>query len=665
MAPLLLLLACTGDPAGESADSPTDSTDSAAPTTRTLEVLVTLDGAPSPDTSVLQGGNPARWVTDADGHATILVDFTIHGDYVMASHPEARILGDRVDPDTPEPFVIALTRYDTSDNPDYVFQDPGEGEWLNTNTSHCLHCHRSIHADWWESPHRSSASNPSVQDLYQGTAAAWSTAGICATAGGVWGPGIEPGTGAATDRCFVGDGVLPLLDGTGACADCHAPGIDGALGGRDLLEATGFAYDYGVHCDVCHRVSGIDPAGEPGVAGRLQMMRPSEVATSVGMGSWQPLTFGPWDDVPNGRMGSVHRDEFHTAEFCSGCHESAQPVLVAGESADLARWPDGRLPIHTTYGEWQDSPMNPASPCQNCHMPPDAEAPNGADIEPTEDDPESLVVASGWVRPPGSVRHHGWYGPRQPESRMLELAASIDVASRVEGGALVAEVTVRNVAMGHALPTGEPLRALLLTVGATCDGVALAPVGGQVIPDHGGYEDRKDAGEDWSAWPGAAVGDVIRVIVRPGGWEDYVGWGPFGDGTFDAAAKGMPVETWAGEATITGVSGDAVTLSAALPAGDVAYRVRGAGRAGAPGWAFARVLVGADGTRMVPHFAAVDVVSDNRLLPGLASTSTHRFAATCAAPEVHAALIHRNYPYSLASERGWAIADQVMTETTR
>ena len=38
----------------------------------------------------------------------------------------------------------------------------------------------------------------------------------------------------------------------GGCADCHAPAINGRLGGRDLLEATDFSYDYGVHCDFCH-----------------------------------------------------------------------------------------------------------------------------------------------------------------------------------------------------------------------------------------------------------------------------------------------------------------------------------------------------------------------------------------------------------------------------
>ena len=161
------------------------------------------------------------------------------------------------------------------------------------------------------------------------------------------------------------------------------------------------------------------------------------------------------------------------------------------------------------------------------------------------------------------------------------------------------------------------------------------------------------------------MGDVIRVVARPGGSYDYVGYGPFGDGTFDAAAKGMPVESHVGEVSVTAVDGDTVTLSGPLPAGDIAYRVRGSALAGAPGFGFARVMVGADGARMVPHFAAVDVASDNRLLPFTEWPTTHEFAATCTDPVVRVALVHRPYPLDLARERGWAPRDLVFSDVTK
>jgi len=258
---------------------------------------------------------------------------------------------------------------------------------------------------------------------------------------------------------------------------------------------------------------------------------------------------------------------------------------------------------------------------------------------------------------------------------MLGLAAAIDIEKTVDAGVLTASVTVKNVGPGHAIPTGEPLRSLLLLVRADCQGAPLTALGGDAVPDFGGAADRQDAGGDWLAWPGAEVGDVIRVIGRTGSYHDYTGHGPFGDGRFDAAAKGMPVEEVVGQATVIEVIGDRVTLDTALPAGDLAYRaaagswpVDGAaatGWAGSPGFAFARVLADASGARMVPHFAATDVVSDNRLLPQQSWTSRHRFATACEQPVVDAVLVHRAYPLELARERGWMLTDSVMIEVTR
>lgn len=666
---LPLLLACAGAPAPDTPaprDTPTDTArDSAGDTAPTapfeVEVTVTLDGAPVEGAIVMQGGARASWRTDAAGYAVVTVDPSVQGDrYVIAAHTQARAVGEEVE--GPGPLALALTRYDPVDNPFYTFADPGPEDHTETTTAQCNHCHVTLHHTWWDSPHRTSASNPALHDLYQGTAAAFESAARCTAAGGTWGPAVEPGTGATVDRCFVGAGVRADTSGNGACADCHAPGIDGELGGRDLLEATGIPYEAGVHCDVCHRIADVDLAAPPGVGGRLRLHRPSEETTSAGLGLWLPLTFGPRPDVLNPRMGAVYNPLFHEAKLCAGCHEQAQEGLV-GE-VDVARWPEGTIPVHSTYTEWEAGPMNPSAPCQSCHMPPLPEVGNGADYGNllTEGEPG---VAAGWLRAPGEVRSHAFYGPRQPESRMLELAARVDVTSEVAEGVLTAAVTVQNVGPGHAIPTGEPLRSLILLVEARCDGEALDPVGGDVVPDHGGALDARAAGEDWTRWPGAAVGDTIRVVRRTGAWHDYAGHGPFGDGTFSPAEKGLPVEESVGVAAVTAVDGDVVTLDRTLPDGDIAYRAAGQAYAGAPGFAFARVLVGADGARMVPHFAAVDVVSDNRLLPTESWTSTHRFAATCEAPEVHATLLHRDSPFALATERGWTITDRVMDQVTR
>lgn len=676
---LLLLTACPA-PAPPQEEPSEPINDTAAPADE-VTLWVTLDGEPAAGVTVAQGGVATRWVTGSDGSVVVQPDHGVEGGEVqlIASHPEART--GHVQVGRGKSARIALVRFDPSDNPDYVLRDPGQPDDPGT-TDQCSHCHLTTVGQWYESPHRTSASNPAVQDLYAGVASTLSEAG-CAEAGGRWWTGLTPGTRAPAPRCYVGDGALPALnpcgvdapcDGVatayGGCADCHAPGIDGALGGRDLLDATGHAYTSGVHCEVCHHVAEVRLNEPPGVGGRLHVVRPSEPATGGIDKDWATLLFGPFDDVATKIMGAVPRAHFEDSTLCAGCHELEQPPMIG--AADRGRWPSGALPIQSTYAEWLAGPMNPAAPCQSCHMPPDPDVGNAADLDVYVFLPPGLVP--GWRRPPGAVREHAWYGPRQRESRMLELAASLRVDVAQDGGALTVDVTVQNTGPGHALPTGEPLRSMVLLVEASCDGVGLAVTGGDAVPDFGGALAVRGAGEDWSRWPGARPGQVIRVVRRPGGHRDYAGFGPFGDGTFDAAAKGMPIEEVVGSAQILAVDGDVIELDQPLPPGDLAILGEGGpvwdgapmtARAGAPGFAFARVLVGADGRRMVPHFLAVDVASDNRLLPQQAFTTRHTFASACEAPTVHAVLVHRAWPAALAAERGWEATESVMAEVWR
>lgn len=623
-----------------------------------VEVLVTLDDMPAADTLVLQGGTEVHQRTNASGVAFVTIDRAVAGDvWILASHPMARIWGHEIPDDNDGPIVIALEQFDPSDNERYIYQDPGEPD-RRPNTAQCGHCHQTTNDSWFDSPHRTSASNPRLQDLYAGVAAAFADEGACAAAGGLW--------SRFNSRCELGDGVLDRLGGGfGACADCHAPGIDGRAGGRDLRDATGVALDYGVHCDVCHHVESVDLTAAAGVAGRLKIARPLEEGPfSLGGGGFLPVTFGPDHDVPNPKMGMVQRDHFRDSIICAGCHQLDQAALVPNQALDPTRWPQGTIPVHSTYQEWRQGPLATSAPCQSCHMPPDPLVANAGDFQRFPF--ASLGIQGGFLRPAGAVRQHSWIGPRAEGSGILELAAALFVAKRVQAGLLTAEVTVRNVGCGHALPTGEPMRSLVLTVEARCGTDLQPPVGGDAVPDFGGYLASADAGADWSRWPSAQVGDGVRVVRRAGGHHDYAGFGPFSDGTFDAAAKGMPVERYAGTSSVTAVHADGtVDFDQPLPAGDRAYLVKGAALAGAPGFAFARVLSGASGERMVPHYLAVDVASDNRLLPQQRWTSTHEFAVSCADPTVRAVLRHRQVPFGVAMTRGWDLGDRVMTEVSR
>jgi hypothetical protein len=637
-----------------------------------IEVEVYLDGVLSPDTMVVQGGNTARWTTGADGRVTVEADLTVGGDiFVMASHPEARIRGGHVFADTLAPIIIELTRFDTSDNEDYVFKDPGEPGKSDV-IEKCAHCHVTINEGWFDSSHKTSASNPMLQDLYLGRGHGWTSQQSCEAQGGSWTEGVAPGTQDMAMHCQLGVGVKDY-GSNGACADCHAPGIDGAVGGRDLSEASGYSYDYGIHCDVCHHVESVNLDLEAGVAGRLNILRPSEIPPFEGVGEFLPLTFCPDPENPNLYMGCSQRDHFRESRFCAGCHELAQEVLDPQAVIDASRWPSGRLAVHTTYSEWEDSAMNPYVSCQSCHMPTaDPSVINAADLQHFGE--VNTGIAGGWPRPYGSVRQHTWSGPRSPETVKLGNPLTVSFTNEeVVDGVMSVDVSVENVGAGHAIPTGEPLRSTILLVSASCETEELKAIGGDVVPDFGGYLTRKTSDEDWSQWPQAQAGQVVRVTRLTGDHRDYKGFGPFGDGTFSAEQKGMPTEEVLGEATILEVSGGVVTLDAELPeGGDLAYLaddsvVEGSEvpqtLAGRAGFGFARVLVGADGKRMVPHFQAVDIASDNRILPGESSTSSHRFDSSCSDPRVKVTLIQRALPYALASERGWTARDVVTTFT--
>jgi hypothetical protein len=671
---------------GDGRESETSTETGATPDTLERDVLVLLDGEPLEGALVMQGGTGVAVSTDADGRALATVDMTIPGEIVlMAAHELARTKATYPMFEQAGELVIELATIAPGDNEAYAFNDPGV-PGVGGTTLQCGHCHVRLKDDWHGSPHRRAASNPVVHDIYAGAAASFADPGACASAGGQWWVGVIPGTGEPGSRCYLGAGALPdLNEGCGvidacdavasefgACADCHAPAIDGVLGGRDLLEAVGISYEAGVHCDLCHKVESVDVEAPPGVAGRLQIHRPLEPTMSPGVGPWLPLAFGPYPDVPNPRMGVSARDHFTTAEFCAGCHQLDQAALVPGTSLDPLRWPGATLPIHSTYEEWRAGPFFEVAPCPSCHMPADPEAGNGADLD--ADDIPLQGIARGWLRPPGAVRRHQWVGPRTPESGMLQLAAAIFIDKAIVGQTLTATVTVRNVGAGHAIPTGEPLRSLLLFVQARCGAAPQRAIAGDAIPEFGGWLDRKASPEDWSMWPGAQIGDVVRVVVDEG-FVDYEGFGPFGDGSFDATQKGLPRLRVVGQATVVDVVGDVVTFDVPLPVGDLAYRGRpdvfvgdpldAEAVAGAPGFAFARLLADADGEPFVPHHRAVDVVSDNRILPQQEWTSTHEFTVDCADPVVDAMLVHRAYPIELAAERGWANPQQVMVEVSK
>jgi hypothetical protein len=669
----------------------------------TVTGVVTDGTSPVEGAIVMQGGKAPLLTTGPDGAFSIEVLNDGGIPTVVAAKIGYRSAGFELFEVPQGPIELVLKVAAPPDNTGYKYQPPGQGvASLDTSTAVCGHCHTTYTKDFRASAHARAAKDPLVQDLYAGVASSLDQAS-CAARGGVWRTGVSPGTGASTSKCYIGAGVLPGLNPScggpsglacddpalpaaskptsfGRCADCHAPGIDGVAGGRDLLEAASTSYDAGVHCDVCHHIKDVDLTRPAGVAGALILQRPNEKVGTAPNAPKLQILYGPEPDVPNPFMGGSYQPKFTSSELCGGCHQQKQEALVPGATLDPVRWPDG-LPTHSTYEEWSASQFAGTKfTCQYCHMPPDDHGLSSS-VDVTQ--PDLASQEFGFLRKPEQLRKHTFRDPLEGNPRLIDGAVTVQIATQVTGTELSATVTLQSFTAGHAVPTGEPMRSFLLVVRAFGCGSELSQKGGMTLDDWGGARARGVVGPvvvngHQITWPSVniTVGSVVRASRPTGTFVDYTGVGFFADPTLTPLEKGLEIQAPVGEATVVSVAGSTLTLDKplAVTTGDVLYvgdpfvwpPVEGspsAALAGRAGLSFAKTMLGANGARRVPHFLAVDVESDNRIPPGGAATTDHTFTVPpgCGSVDVGAAVIYRRIPLDLAIERGYDARDVVVS----
>ena len=668
-------------------------------------VVIDTADRPVAEAMVLQGGRPETTVlTGEDGTFSIMFEEPLYGmPSLVASKAGYRASGsDTVSEDFP--VKIKIQALDGPDNEEYIYQEPGDG--IDDMKEDCTHCHKTFVEQFLSSKHATAAQDPRLHDLYAGISRAFTTEESCVAAGGNWKEGREPGsTDISSMKCYLGGGVLPDLNsncgGTGqpacdsltlsaeqeptefgACADCHAPGINGKAGGRNLHDATGLAYEKGIHCDVCHKVSDIDMSQPPGVGHRLVMGRPSEQGRTFF--EWDPVYYGPFLDVPNPVMGGSQQTKFKEALFCAGCHEQDQQALLPGNELDSQRWPNG-LPVQSTYSEWQSGPYNQAAtPCQYCHMPSTYGRINAVDTS-TLDNQSST---HGFLRDPDDHRQHIFRGPLVGSPRLIDEALYVSIKTTTEEQTLSATVSITNIGCGHAVPTGEPMRALVMIVEASGEGCDdITANGGMTVQDTGGALAQGSIGPEltlegttltWAAGvTQAAVGQVIRIVRPTGAFDDYPGVGHFGNAELGPQDKGLEILSPIGEARIEAIQGNELTLNKTLSAqsGDIVYLgdpwsaspadgQDSLNLSGMAGYTFAKVLLDKEGNRHVPHYKAVDIESDNRIGPGISARTTHTFSLPtgCATGEVRARVLYRPVPVEMGALRGWETKDYLIAE---
>ncbi|MEP7123600.1 MAG: hypothetical protein ABJE95_21910 [Byssovorax sp.] len=675
--------------------------------------LVTDGTSPVDGATVMQGGGKPAFTTGPDGTFSIELSNAIPGiPGVVAAKLGYRTAGAEFLELLDGPITLALKFAAQPDNIGYVYGEPGNGDKAHDkSTKFCGHCHTTFSKQFQTSAHAKATRDPLVQDLYAGVASAITAQSACVAAGGAWRTGLVPGDPqTSASKCYVGDGVLPDLNpicggvgkltcddpalaaaskptSFGRCADCHAPGINGPAGGRNLHEATGIAFDNGNHCDVCHHVRDVDLSKPPGIGGALILQRPREHLNDDFNGILVQVMYGPQPDVPNSFMGGSMQPKFATSELCGGCHQQKQEAMLPGTSLDPVRWPSG-LPTHSTYEEWSTSTYNTkGTPCQFCHMPADDTGlTNSVDVTK----PTDASITFGYVRPSEQTNKHIFRSPLEGSPRLIDKSVTVGIAGSVNAGQLGITVQVKNGTAGHAIPTGEPMRSLLLLLHADACGKTMTPAGGMTLDDWGGALAEATVGGGatvngaqitWAAGAAAAkAGDVLRLVRPTGMFDDYKGVGFFANPSLTPSDKGLEIRTPVGEAQVVSAAGGVITLSQAITvqAGDILFLGEAAvwppvdggisiALAGVSGYSFARTLVDPLGRRGVPHFRANDMVSDNRLAPLAPVMTTHAFAVppSCAKATVSAVVVYRPLPVRLARQRGWDARDYVIATTTQ
>ncbi len=197
------------------------------------------------------------------------------------------------------------------------------------------------------------------------------------------------------------------------CVSCHAPTV-AFSGDSALLYKVSWE---GVTCDFCHSIVQVD-LRSPDRPYHLQ----------IGAAKFGPLknAFSPGHAVS---FSKIHTDPV----VCAGCHD--------------ARNGNG-LMVLSSYSEWRDSSTaaNRAS-CLSCHMSP---------VKGQVVDPKVVRLKDA------PVNLHQMPGGHSVDQ--LNKAVSARVAARRNGDQVEVTLVLRNRGAGHMVPTGSPLRKLVVSV---------------------------------------------------------------------------------------------------------------------------------------------------------------------------------------------------------
>lgn len=399
---------------------------------------------------------------------------------------------------------LTVARHHRGDNLDY--------EW--EASANCAECH-TANDEWLLDAHSQTAKNPRFLSIYRGTDLDGNRTPNTGYDAGF------PDEVDGDDENYHGPGFkpdFPLREGN--CASCHTPQVtnlptnnscawSGCHMETTLLRSdelpdnnvnptglTGTAAE-GISCDFCHTIARVKVDEETGL--------PEKDMTGI-------LSMSIYRSDPGERfiMGSVpdsaratdsYNPIYAESQYCSSCHYGVFSDTV----------------IYGEYAEWLESPYSDAETgqtCQDCHMPV-AEQYDFVDEKLALANMPPLIAAvmaeeernffvfpekGGVFRKKDQVHNHQM--PGASDEAFLQNAVSMETQATVDNGEISVNVTILNDQTGHHVPTGSPMRNMLLVVRAYDNaGNELEQTDGSTLPEWAG---------DYAGQPGKGYAKILR-----------------------------------------------------------------------------------------------------------------------------------------------------------
>ncbi len=202
-------------------------------------------------------------------------------------------------------------------------------------------------------------------------------------------------------------------NGRRTCLGCHAP-LSAETGDPALRTQVSWE---GVTCDYCHSIRRVAASGDSATA----------------LLDYSGAKSGPSKDSVSTAHTTMFSEVHLSSEACMVCHEYRNSL---------------GFPVLTTYSEWKSSRAGKdGKQCQTCHM----YLVQGNVVDPR------IQRAGG-----SSVNLHQMPGSHTLEQLTRTIKA--DLQARHEEGRVRASVDLTNRTAGHYVPTGSPLRRLVLEV---------------------------------------------------------------------------------------------------------------------------------------------------------------------------------------------------------